>query len=184
MSRERVEAELRDYARLQVRAGLLSPTDQEREVAEAVAAELPGLDASVLARAWLAAARADLSTEQATWERSTDHDRLAQAFAQCEAHRIVVLPGVVDHWAVQAELDRRAGDQLRGALWFTPPDVWHAIDAGMLELDLWYPDGANIAPGDGLLAEVLAIFADAGLTARFDEGRIEVDARWHRRLES
>ncbi len=40
---------------------------------------------------------------------------------------------------------------------------------------------ANAAPGDGLLDEAVEAFAAAGLEAHFDEGRIEVSARWQRR---
>ena len=49
--RERAEAELRDFARLQVRAGLLTPQQQHDDVAAAVRAEMPDTDASILTRA-------------------------------------------------------------------------------------------------------------------------------------
>jgi hypothetical protein len=52
----------------------------------------------------------------------------------------------------------------------------------MLEVNLWHGDSANAAPGDVLLDDVLAAFDAQGLPARFDEGRIEVAARWQRRL--
>lgn len=181
MSRRPVEDELQDFARLQVRAGLLPATDQEREVREAVAAELPHLDASLLARAWLAGARRDLLAEQADWPEETDHDRLQAAFAECEAHGVRVLQGVEDHWRAKAELEAH-GDALRGVVWFTQPDVWHAIDEGMLEINLWHASGANAAPGDPLLEAVTSCLGRHGLGARFDEGRIEVAAHWQRRL--
>jgi hypothetical protein len=68
-----------------------------------------------------------------------------------------------------------------GVAWFTPTDVWHAIDAGMLEVNLWHGTTANAAPGDELLEQALSAFAEAGLAAHFDEGRIEVAAHWQRR---
>jgi hypothetical protein len=49
-------------------------------------------------------------------------------------------------------------------------------------VNLWHGTTANAAPGDALLGDVLAAFADAGLDAHFDEGRIEVAAHWHRRI--
>jgi len=181
VTRRPVEEDLQDFARLQVRSGLLDAAAAQREVREAIAAELPTLDADLLARAWLAGARKDLLAEQAGWPAVTDHDRLVGVFAECEAHGVRVLQGVDDHWVAKAELDRSAGE-LHGVLWFTQPDVWHAIDEGMLEVNLWHASSANAAPGDPLLGSVLSCFARHGLEAHFDEGRIEVAAHWHRRL--
>ena len=95
-----------------------------------------------------------------------------------------MLQGCEDHWAAKKVLDERAaaGTPPRGIAWFTPPDVWHAVDEGMLEVNLWHGTSANIAPGDGLLDDVLGILEKHGLAAKFDEGRIEVDAHWHKRL--
>jgi hypothetical protein len=179
-TRRTPEEELRDYARLQVRAGLLTPEQQYDEVASAVAAEMPGIDAAILARAWLAAARKELAAEQATWPEVTDHDRLEAAFAECAAHAVPVLQGVEDHWVAQRYLEA-ADPAPRGIAWFTQPDVWHAVDEGMLEVNLWHGDSANVAPGDPLLTAVLGCFDRHGLRARFDEGRIEVAAHWQRR---
>lgn len=182
MTRRPVEEDLQDFARLQVRAGLLSAADQEREVVEAVTAELPHLDASLLARAWLAGARRDLLAEQEGWPASTDHDRLQAAFAECVANGVPVLQGVEDHWRAKAELESAPAD-VRGVVWFTQPDVWHAIDEGMLEINLWHVSGANVAPGDHLLDAVVSCLERHGLRAHFDEGRIEVAAHWQRRLD-
>lgn len=175
-----MEQELRDFARLQVRADLSASDQQRADVAEAIAAELAGVDADVLARAWLAAAANDWRAEAATWQRPTDHERLQSAFASLEAAGVPVLQGVFDHWAAQSELNRLAGDGAapRGIAWFTASDVWHAIDHGMLELNVWHGDSANVAPGDPLLDEVLAVLADHGLPGHFDEGRIEISAHW------
>jgi len=175
-----VEAELRDFARLQVRAGLLADDAVLREVGDAIAADLPGADASALAATWVESALADLLEEQETWERPTDYERLQAGFAACEAAQLRVLQGVADHWVAKVELDRlsAAGQRPRGIVWFTPPDVWHAVDEGMLEVNVWHSDTANVAPGDALLDDVLEHLRAHGLTAHFDEGRIEVDAHW------
>jgi hypothetical protein len=122
-----------------------------------------------------------LAREQRAWPERTDVDRLEDALAECEQHGVLVQRGVEDHWAVKRSLGERSGDGLRGALWFTPPDVWHAVDHGMLELNLWHADTANAAPGDPLLDAVLSCLQRHGLAARFDEGRIEVACRWQRR---
>ena len=60
--------------------------------------------------------------------------------------------------------------------------MWHAIDHGMLELNVWHGDTANVAPGDPLLDIVIDSLRAQGLAAHFDEGRVEVAAFWHRRL--
>ena len=177
------EDELQDWARLQVRAGFLDAGRMRAEVVSAIEAEMPGLDAGVLARAWLAGAAADLRRESATWPAETDHDRLQAVFAECAEHDVPVLQGVEDHWAAKAELDRRTaeGRTPRGIAWFTAADVWHAVDEGMLEVNLWHGSTANAAPGDALLTAVVSCFERHGLAAHFDEGRIEVAARWQRR---
>ncbi|QIX26925.1 hypothetical protein ncot_10155 [Nocardioides sp. JQ2195] len=180
-ARRTPEEELVDFARLQVRAGLLSPEQMEAEVVEATRAEMPETDASIMARAWLAGARKDLAAEASTWPATTDHDRLQAVFAECSEHGVRVLQGVEDHWKAKESLASDASDGLRGVIWFTQPDVWHAIDEGMLEVNLWHASTANAAPGDHLLEAVLSCFSRHGLSARFDEGRIEVSAFWHRR---
>ena len=180
MSRPPIDEELQDFARLQVRAGLLDEAEALREVREAIDAEIPGTDSEILARAWLAGARKDLLAEQTSWPEETDHDRLAAVFGVLEANGVAVLQGCADHWAAKALLERR--DDLLGVAWFLPSDVWHAIDEGMLEVNLWHSTGANCAPGDELLDRVVNVFTRHGLPAHFDEGRIEVSAYWHRRL--
>lgn len=180
MTRRPIDEELQDFARLQVRAGLLSDADAVREVSEAIAAEMPGMDAGILARAWIGGARKDLLAEQVGWPAVTDHDRLQAVFAELERAGVAVLQGCEDHWAAKALLESRSG--LAGVAWFVPSDVWHAIDEGMLEVNVWHSDGANVAPGDELLDAVVATFARHGVRAHFDEGRIEVSAHWQRRL--
>ncbi len=182
----RQEEELRDLARLLVRSGLGTPATRLRQLAEAVVISLPHQEGEVLARAWLTAAERAAQTEQDKWPARTDHDQLADVFDECEAHGVRVLRGIDDHWQAKAELERLGGthrDQpLRGILWFTQTDVWHAIDAGMLEVNLWHSTTANATPGDHLLQAVLGCFGRHGLDAHFDEGRIEVAAHWRRRI--
>ena len=181
------EEHVREFARSCVRAGLLGEQALHDEVAQAVEAEIPGVaDPHSLAGAWVAELGEELAVEQAGWPAVTDYDRLQSAFAEIEAAGVVVIQGCEDHWVVKRLLDERvaAGDPPRGVAWFTPPDVWHAIDEGMLEVNLWHGTTANAAPGDSLLADVIATFARHGLPAHFDEGRIEVGAFWQRRLTS
>lgn len=186
MARLTAEREMRDLARLLVRAGLTSSEETHRELTEAIERSLPQRDADATATQWLADARAALREEESEWPAATDHDALMAVFAACEQAGIRVLQGVADHWSAKEELDRLAGEPagagLRGILWFTQPDVWHAVDEGMLEVNLWHASTANAAPGDQLLEEVLTLFAEHGLPVHFDEGRIEVAAFWRRRL--
>jgi hypothetical protein len=163
-----------------VRSGLGTDENVRAEATAAIAADHPELPAEATADAWIEAARAAWRADAATWSAVTDHDRLEKAFALLEQQGIVVLQGVADHWVARDELKRRTPVP-DGVAWFTPTDVWHAIDSGMLEVNLWHGTTANAAPEDELLARALAAFAGAGLAAHFDEGRIEVAARWQRR---
>ena len=65
----------------------------------------------------------------------------------------------------------------RGIAYFTPTDVWHAVEHQMLEVNVWHGDSANVLDTDQLLADVIATFERHGLAAHFDEGRIEVTVR-------
>lgn len=184
-----------DHARLQVRAGFLDAAALLAEVtAVATDEELEGADGVAVAA--VGQAEAGLLADQRRWPAFTDVDRLRSVFANLRSDGMVVLEGVADHWAATAELERLddaavstastdTADGVHsapvGIAWFTRTDVWHAIDHGMLEINLWHADSANVAPGDTLLADALGRFDQAGLSAVFDEGRIEVRARWHRR---
>lgn len=167
----------RDWVADLVRSALLTDGQVRAEAVSAIEADHPDLPAGETADAWIAEARAAWRADAETWPEVTDHDRLAQAFAELERRGIVVLEAVADHWVARDELERRT-PRPTGVAWFTPPDVWHAIDAGMLEVNLWHGTTANAAPGDDLLDEALDAFTQAGLPAHFDEGRIEVTARW------
>ena len=156
---------------------------EDRVRAEAVAAieiDHPDLPAIETAEQWIEEAHAAWREDSSTWPEVTDHDRLSRAFDLLEARGILVMQGIADHWVARDELLRRT-PKPAGVAWFTPTDVWHAIDAGMLEVNLWHASTANAAPGDPLLGQALAAFSAAGLKAHFDEGRIEVSARWQHR---
>lgn len=174
---------VRDFARAQVRAGLLDEQAVLDEVTRAAADELAG-DSPDFAAEAVRAARTELAVDEADWPETTDYDRLQAVFAELESRDVAVLQGVDDHWTAKGELERRddAGERLTGIAWFTAPDVWHAIDHGMLEVNLWHGDTANVAPGDELLDSTLERFEAHGLRAHFDEGRIEVTAHWLRRV--
>ena len=175
--------ELRDYARLLVRAGYGDAAELQAEVAAAVRSDHVTADPETVAGDLLAGALDQLRTEQDGWPAITDYDRFAAALEELATRGVAVLSYVDDHWAAAAELERRddRGERVTGIAWFTPPDVWHAVDHGMLELNLWHGDSANVAPGDDLLDAVLAVLARHGLPAHFDEGRIEVAMHWQRR---
>ena len=160
-----------------VRSALWSDDQVRDQAVAAIENDHPDLPAGETADAWIADAHQSWRADAAGWPEVTDHDRLVRAFAQLARDGVVVLEGVPDHWSARDELLRRTPTPT-GVAWFTPTDVWHAIDDGMLEVNLWHGTTANAAPGDRLLDRALAAFADAGLEARFDEGRIEVAARW------
>lgn len=173
------EEQTRDWARCVVRSGLLSEDEITAEVAAVIAIDLPKLgDAHEIAERWIAEERADWSLEAATWDRPTDFDRLHASLTELRQRGYLVLEGCADHWAARDALT--TNPRARGVLWFVPADVWHAIDEPMLEVNLWHPSTANAAAGDDLTLEVLMVLAAQELTAVFDEGRIEVAARWRR----
>ena len=180
------EQQVREFARACVRAGLLDDDALRDEVEQAIVTELPDRaeESGSVADAWIGEAREELRVDQESWPEATDYERLQTAFAEIELADVVVLQGVDDHWAAKAVLDERtaAGTTPRGVAWFTASDVWHAVDEGMLEVNLWHGSTANAAPGDALLDEVLGVLEKHGLVGHFDEGRIEVDAHWHRRI--
>lgn len=177
---DRRTEDLRSWVADLVRSGLATPEDVRRQAVEAITADLDVPDPEALASRWIEAAHQAWGEDAATWPETTDHDRLEQAFTTLEDAGIAVLRGCTDHWVAR---DLLTGPEAptRGVAWFTAPDVWHAIDEGMLEVNLWHASTANVAPGDQLLSDAVAAFAAAGLEAHFDEGRIEVAAYWRRR---
>ena len=166
----------REWVRAVVRSGLLAPETLLAEVESVLSADHPGEDVS--ARDVIALERAAWAEDAAKWSHPTDYERIQVALASIAGLGVEVMQAVPDHWAVKARL---AEGGVIGAAWFTAADVWHAVDEPMLEVNLWHASGANASPGDELLDATLGCFASAGLPAVFDEGRIEVGARWERR---
>lgn len=175
---------LRAFARVQVRSGFLDDGTVRSEVVQAAREDLSGGDdADSMASAVVDAEIASLLTDQATWPETTDVDRLEAAFEELESQDLVVLRACDDHWDATATLTRLddAGESVSGILFFTHTDVWHAVDYGMLELNLWHGDTANVAVGDDLLRLVLQTLGRHDVPAVFDEGRIEATLAWQRR---
>lgn len=176
--------QLRTYARCQVRSGYRSDAQVRAEMLEAVADEVSDRDeAERLANEFVDAAEADLVAEAAQWSDPTSFARLHQVFADIEQAGVVVLQAVEDHWAADEELQRlhEEGHEPLGLAFFTQTDVWHAVQHGMLELNVWHGSTANVAPGDRLLDLVSDRLAAHGFDSAFDEGRIEVTIQWQRR---
>ncbi|HYO41333.1 MAG TPA: hypothetical protein VER39_16935 [Nocardioidaceae bacterium] len=176
------EEHVRDFARVCVRAGLLSTEEMHAAVVEAITTGLPDRagEADELATAWLAEEHDRARENQRNWPESTDFERLQSAFAEMELLDVSVLQGCEDHRTPTRLIEESDAAGLRGVAWFTPADVWHAVDEGMLAVTLWHGTTANAAPDDDLLYDVLGILEKHGLVARFDEGRIEVDAHWQK----
>lgn len=176
---------LADFARVLVRAGTLDQDAVLAEVSEAAREDAGAKDPEAAAERLVREARAELLAEQESWPSVTDYDRLQSAFAALRSNRVAVLESVEDHWRADAALAEsdEAGGPLRGVVWFTAPDIWHAVEHGMLEVNVWHADSANVAEGDALLEQVVDALAAQGLDAHFDEGRVEVSAHWRRRLE-
>jgi hypothetical protein len=141
-------------------------------------------EADRLAAEYIESAEQSLAAAEATWPEVTGFDRLQAALTELEAAGIAVLQACEDHWAAQEMLQTLAAAGARpcGIAYFTHTDVWHAVDHGMLEINLWHGNSANVAPGDDLLADVLETLGRNGLPSLFDEGRIEVTVAWQRRL--
>ena len=180
MTQGREEQELRDTARLMVRAGLAPAEQQEADLAALVARLMPETDPTVLARAWLHAARRQHAQEAAGWSSPTDHDRLRAAMTECARHGVAVLAGVDDMAVVRARVEG-AEPPLRGVTWFSERAVWHAIDHGTLEAGLRHGTGHPVQPDDPLAVAVLGCMERHGLRARVRPGVLEVSCWWQRR---
>lgn len=167
-----------------MRSGYLDDAAVHREILEAAREDLSRDDDAEAMAAGVVEAEIDaLRRDQTDWPETTDVDRLEAAFGDLEAQGVVVLRACDDHWDATAVLTRldEAGESASGVLFFTHTDVWHAVDHGMLELNLWHGDTANVAVGDDLLRLVLQTLGSHGLAAKFDEGRIETTLTWRRR---
>jgi len=180
------EEQVRDFTRSCVRSGLLSQSEVLDEVVLAIESELPDRadESRELAGIWVAEARDALVHDQGNWPEASDYDRLQTAFAELEMADVAVLQGCDDHWSAKAELERRTAEDRRprGIAWFTRSDVWHAVDEGMLEVNLWHATTANVALGDEMLDDVIVVLKKHGLESHFGEGRIEVSAHWQKRI--
>lgn len=177
------EEELQRWARLHVWAGILDGATLLAEVVSAIRAELPDIEAEVLARAWIAGAQAELRRAAADWEPPTEHDRLLAALAECEERGgIPVLLGA-DPAAARAELERRTtqGAVCRGVAWCEVDDVLDAVTSRVLCLQLRHVDGTEAGADDALAGPAVACAQRHGLRSRFHEGRWELAVRWQRR---
>lgn len=171
-------SDTQSWIRAVVRSGVGSASELRERITEAIRADHPHLDADAWASRWTTQAMAGWVADSGRWPDRTDYDKLQTAFGVLREARVAVLEACPDHWSAR---DFATAHAPVGIVWFTEPDIWHAVEHGMLEVNLWHGSMANAAPGDELLEDVLAAFAAAGLEAHFDEGRIEVSAYWQRR---
>lgn len=173
------EEQTRAWLRSVVRSGLIEPERIERELSDAIRTDLPHLSPEV-APAWVADSFAEWAHDAANWPSVMDYDRLQAAFDQLEREHLPVLVGCEDHWAATAVL-KTLPPEAEGLLWFTPLDVWHAVDEPMLEVNIWSRQGVNQREGAPLVQRAITACAAEGLEAHFDEGRLEIAARWQPR---
>ncbi len=177
--------QLRTYASVQVRSGFRLPGEVRSDVYDAVVDEqvCDPAETQRLTDDLLSAARRSHEEAASTWPDVTEFDRLQAAFGVLENAGIVVLQACEDHWSANELLEQRSSEQRTpwGIAYFTLPDVWHAIEHDMLEVNLWHGSSANVAAGDDLLDFVLRTLGDQAIRAVFDEGRIEVSVAWQRR---
>jgi hypothetical protein len=175
--------QLRTLARVQVWSGYLTDDQVRTDVLAAVSDEEGDpAKAARLTAEFVEQAHAELAEAARQWPAQTSYDRLQSAFADLRARDVVVLEACDDHWAANDVLTAAAerGAPPAGIAYFTHADVWHAVEHGMLELNVWHGSSANVAPGDELLALVQGTLAAHGITSLFDEGRIEVSLAWER----
>jgi hypothetical protein len=177
---ERTGRELRGLARVLVRSGYADRAAVTAALTEAVTEDAPGADPAMLVPQLIDDAAAGLREDAQSWPSETDVDRLDAVLAELEALGVVVVRYCADHHEARKVLESAADP--KGLVFFTDTDVWHAVDFGMLELKVWHPDTANVAPGEPLLDDVLALLHERDLPAVFDEGRIEVSLDWQRRV--
>jgi Domain of unknown function (DUF6891) len=176
--------QLGNYARVLVWSGFQPVDDVRADVLEAVRDEIKDDDeAHRLTDEYVAAAEDSLHKAAHEWPDPTDYDRLQSALTELEDAGVLVLQACDDHWSAAELLQTTAaaGVRPRGIAYFTSTDVWHAVDHGMLEINVWHGDSANVAPGDDLLDFVQDTLARNGIDSAFDEGRIEATVSWQRR---
>ena len=176
---DRTARELRGLARVLVRSGYADRAAVTAALTEAVQEDAPSADPAVLVQELIDEALSSVTEDAITWPDQTDPDRLDVVLAELEALGLVVVRYCADHHEAREVL--QAATDAKGLVFFTDTDVWHAVDFGMLELKVWHPDTANVAPGEPLLEDVLALLHERDFPAAFDEGRIEVTIDWQRR---
>ena len=143
--------QLRTLARVQVWSGYLTDDQVRTDVLAAVSdEESDPATAERLAAEFVEQAHAELAEAARHWPAQTAYDRLQSAFADLRARDVVVLEACDDHWAANEVLTAAAehGAPPAGIAYFTHADVWHAVEHGMLELNVWHGSSANVAPGD------------------------------------
>ena len=176
--------QLKTFARVLVWSGYKSDAEVRAEVREALLDEVKDpAEADRLTNDYLRQAEHDREVAQRAWPHPSGFDRLQAAFGDLRGAGLIVLEACDDHWAANDALQRaaEAGESPLGVAYFTHADVWHAVEHGMLELNVWHASSANVAPGDDLLTFVEQTLAAHGIDAHFDEGRIEVSVPWERR---
>jgi hypothetical protein len=178
---ERTDRELRGLARVLVRSGYADRAAVTAALTEAVQEDVPSADPAQLVPELVDEAEASVLEDAATWPAETDTDRLDVVLAELESLGLVVVRYCADHHEARKVLE--SATDPKALVFFTDTDVWHAVDFGMLELKVWHPDTANVAPGEPLLDDVLALLRERDLPAAFDEGRIEVTVDWQRRVQ-
>jgi hypothetical protein len=176
---DRTARELRGLARVLVRSGYADRAAVTAALSEAVREDAPSADPAVLVQELIDEALSSVTEDAITWPDQTDPDRLDVVLAELEALGLVVVRYCADHHEAREVL--QAATDAKGLVFFTDTDVWHAVDFGMLELKVWHPDTANVAPGEPLLEDVLALLHERDFPAVFDEGRIEVTIDWQRK---
>jgi len=180
MGKDRTHKELADFARLVVRAGYLNRARTSAEVGNFVRAELDDdTGADELTERLVAEAVAELAAEQATWGERTDNDALSEVLAELAERGFLTLEYCQDHVNVQAELRARPG--VVGVVFFTETDVWHAVAEHRLELKVWHPDSTPVTEDDPELAVVLDTLRRHGLSARLDDGQVQLAITWRKR---
>jgi hypothetical protein len=177
---ERTARELRGLARVLVRSGYADVAAITSALTEAVREDAPSMDANAVVPLLIGEAVMDLNEDAKGWPETTDPDRLDAVLDELQQLGLVVVRYTADHHDARRALE--AAYEPKGLVFFTDTDVWHAVDYGMLELKVWHPDTANVAPGEPLLEDLLALLNERDLPAVFDEGRIEVTLTWQRRV--
>ena len=178
---DRTARELRGLARVLVRSGYADRAAVTAALTEAVQEDAPSADSASLVPELIDEALHAVQEDAKVWPDETDPERLDVVLAELESRGVVVVRYCTDHHEARKILEAAADPT--GLVFFTDTDVWHAVDFGMLELKVWHPDTANVAPGEPLLEDVLALLRARDLPAVFDEGRIETTLTWQRRVE-